>query len=125
MPRSLQRLYFSGNAVRANQLFLSPMPSLVYLELAGCQLSSISSELQDQTPALRSLNMDHSLFTSLPSLRPWRRLKRLSIVGCRIDTLESIVRSIHGMTELCVLDLRTNPCTLGLLYTSPSPRDRG
>ena len=114
VPRSLQRLYFSGNAVRANQLFLSPMPSLVYLELAGCQLTSVSSELQDQTPALRSLNMDHSLFTSLPSLRPWRRLKRLSIVGCRIDTLESIVRSIHGMTELCVLDLRTNPCTLGL-----------
>lgn len=110
----LKRLYFAGNVVRSKSVLPSAMPSLVYLELAGCQLSEVQAALPTQTPALRSLNLDHNPLRTLPSLAAWTRLKRVSVVGCCLDTLETIVRAVHGMPQLCVLDTRTNPCTLGL-----------
>ena len=113
-PTQLERLYFAGNAIRSKPVFHAHMPDMVYLELAGCQLDQVSTELQLQTPALRSLNLDHNWLSTIPSLAHWHRLKRLSLVACRISTLECIVQGIRGLSELCVVDTRSNPCTLSL-----------
>ncbi|KAE8220255.1 hypothetical protein CF319_g6185 [Tilletia indica] len=88
--------------------------TLVYLELSGCQLTAFPAALPSQLPNLRHLNLDHNLFTTLPGLQALTRLKRLSLVGCRIRSSQSILRAVQGLPELLVLDTRMNPCTLGL-----------
>lgn len=112
-PPSLQRLFLSGNALTGADVLRMDAPSLVYLELAGCQLTAMAPRLQRQTPALRSLNVDHNHLASLPRLDAWPRLKRVSCVGCQIGTLEELVQSVADHQALCVLDARTNPATLG------------
>ncbi|PWZ00553.1 hypothetical protein BCV70DRAFT_199825 [Testicularia cyperi] len=88
--------------------------NLVYLELAACQLTTLPQDLAEMAPNLRSLNLDHNLISTLPELGAMQRLKRLSVVGCRIKKSKSIIRAVRGLAELQVLDARTNPCTLGL-----------
>ncbi|CEH15262.1 Protein phosphatase 1, regulatory subunit, and related proteins [Ceraceosorus bombacis] len=74
---------------------------------------------------MRHLNLDHNLLSKLPALQAMRRLKRLSLVGCRIKRPTSLIDALAGMSELSVLDLRLNPCTLGLypplLLSSATP----
>ncbi|WFD30161.1 hypothetical protein MSPP1_001178 [Malassezia sp. CBS 17886] len=114
LPASLERLFLAGNALTDRALLVGEQPALVYLELAGCQLRTLPHGLAQHTPMVRTLNVDHNPLTALPALAPWPRLKRLSAVGCRLGALEGTIRAIHAHTELCVLDTRTNPCTLGL-----------
>ncbi|PKI85772.1 hypothetical protein MVES_000725 [Malassezia vespertilionis] len=114
IPAKLQRLFLSGNALTDREIIAADAQSLLYLELAGCQLTVVPSRIQQQTPALRTLNLDHNHLQTLPKLAAWRHLKRLSCVGCQLPTLETLVHSIHGLEELCVLDTRMNPCTSGL-----------
>lgn len=110
----LERLFLSGNALTDAHVFSAPAPCLVYLELAGCQLTELPYGLARDVPNVRTLNIDHNHVSQLPELAALRRLKRLSIAGCRIARLETITRAIHGLDSLHVLDTRTNPCTLGL-----------
>ncbi|KAN0063087.1 Protein nud1 [Thecaphora frezii] len=130
--RDARRLYFSGNAFPQGLDFKAlpssgppelhlrqPVPmvrflNLVYLELAACQLTALPVELPELAPNLRSLNLDHNLISSLPPLLGMQRLKRLSVVGCRLKNSKAIIRAIRGLGELRVVDTRTNPCTLGL-----------
>lgn len=138
--RDVRRLFFSGNAfpdgIGSRALLAGageeaedpdltprahPLPSpsirflnLVYLELAACQLTSLPAELAELAPNLRALNLDHNLISTLPPLQGMHRLKRLSVVGCRIKKSKSIIKAVHGLRELQVIDTRTNPCTLGL-----------
>ncbi|WFD01838.1 hypothetical protein MOBT1_000518 [Malassezia obtusa] len=113
-PEALERLFLSGNALTDAEVLAGPAPSLAYLELAGCQLTALPARLQRQTPALRTLNLDHNPLPALPALAAWPRLKRLSMVGCRLATLETIVEGVDAHEALHVLDARMNPCTLGL-----------
>jgi hypothetical protein len=109
------RLFLSGNALpRGLCERTAPFTSLVYLELSGCQLSSLPAELGSLAPNLRHLNADYNLFARIPPLQGLARLKRLSLVGCRLKRSRAIVDALHHMPELAVLDVRTNPCTLGL-----------
>ncbi|KAL9939838.1 hypothetical protein V8E36_001655 [Tilletia maclaganii] len=98
------------------QPFTQPVTlfTLVYLELSGCQLTALPAALPQQLPNLRHLNLDHNLLTTLPSLQALTRLKRLSLVGCRVWSSQSILKAVQGLPELLVLDSRMNPCTLGL-----------
>ncbi|WFC94486.1 hypothetical protein MBRA1_001116 [Malassezia brasiliensis] len=113
-PASLARLFLSGNALTDAEVLGARAPRLVYLELAGCQLTDVPRRLPRQTPALRTLNLDHNPLTALPAVASWPRLKRLSLVGCRVPRLEAVVQAVDGHDALCVLDVRMNPCTLGL-----------
>ena len=132
--RDVKRLFLSGNAFRSidltNQTSLSAASmtkfySMVYLELSACQLSSLPLDLADLVPNLRHLNADYNLFESLPALHNLHRLKRFSVIGCRINKSRMVVESLNGCGELVVLDVRMNPCTMGLypplLLTSPPP----
>lgn len=108
--RDARRLFFSGNALPAGL----PLPlagserffNLVYLELAACQLAALPAKLPQLAPNLRSLNLDYNLFAALPPLQGLERLKRLSLVGCRIKRSKPLVQALRGLSELQVLDVR-------------------
>nr|CDI52567.1 l domain-like protein [Melanopsichium pennsylvanicum 4] len=147
--RDVRRLFLSGNAfpqgisttvasIKDARKPLTPAPSLtqplrflnlVYLELSACQLTHLPEDLSELAPNLRSLNLDHNLVSTLPSLGGMQRLKRLSLVGCRVKKSKSIITAVRGLGELQVLDCRTNPCTLGLyaplIAPSVTPMHRG
>ena len=148
--RDVRRLFLSGNAFPqgiststtvdarkpiAAAVPLQPMPqplrflNLVYLELSACQLMQLPEDLAEVAPNLRSLNLDHNLISTLPSLAGMQRLKRLSLVGCRIKKSKSVITAVRGLSELQVVDCRTNPCTLGLyaplIAPSATPTHRG
>lgn len=145
--RDVRRLFLSGNAfprgITTTSAVAEPQKSivptsaiqplrflnLVYLELSACQLTQLPADLAEMAPNLRSLNLDHNLISTLPSLSGMQRLKRLSLVGCRVKKSKSIITAVRGLTELSVLDCRTNPCTLGLyaplIAPSATPLHRG
>lgn len=123
--RDVRRLFLSGNAFPQGISTPPALPAaiaaqpvrflnLVYLELSACQLTHLPEDLADLAPNLRSLNLDHNLISTLPSLAGMQRLKRLSLVGCRVKKSKSIISAVRGLPELMVIDSRTNPCTLGL-----------
>ncbi|CBQ71918.1 conserved hypothetical protein [Sporisorium reilianum SRZ2] len=151
--RDVRRLFLSGNAfpqgisttsktaeaarkpiaaaLGAQPPLVQPLRflNLVYLELSACQLMQLPEDLAQVAPNLRSLNLDHNLISTLPSLAGMQRLKRLSLVGCRVKKSKSIITAVRGLAELQVLDSRTNPCTLGLyaplIAPSATPTHRG
>ncbi|KAJ1028619.1 hypothetical protein NDA16_001785 [Ustilago loliicola] len=145
--RDVRRLFLSGNAfpqgisttsaVAESRQSIVPAPAiqplrflnLVYLELSACQLTQLPADLAEVAPNLRSLNLDHNLISTLPSFSGMQRLKRLSLVGCRVKKSKSIITAVRGLSELQVLDCRTNPCTLGLyaplIAPSATPLHRG
>lgn len=123
--RDIKRLFLSGNAFKRIDLTnkatlntaqpsITKFYSMVYLELSACQLSSLPRDLSELVPNLRHLNADYNLFESLPNLGKLHRLKRLSVIGCRLGKSRKIVESLHGCDELAILDVRMNPCTMGL-----------
>ncbi|SPO21895.1 uncharacterized protein UTRI_01883_B [Ustilago trichophora] len=148
--RDVRRLFLSGNAfpqgiststtvetrkpiapaLSTQSPLVQPLRflNLVYLELSACQLMHLPEDLSAVAPNLRSLNLDHNLISTLPSLSGMQRLKRLSLVGCRVKKSKSVITAVRGLSELQVLDCRTNPCTLGLyapLIAPTTPTHRG
>lgn len=142
--RDVRRLFLSGNAFpqgisttsnvanmrkpivpafAAQPSLVQPLRflNLVYLELSACQLMRLPEDLAEVAPNLRSLNLDHNLISTLPSLAGMQRLKRLSLVGCRVKKSKSIITAVRELGELQVLDCRTNPCTLGLYAPLVAP----
>lgn len=129
--RDVKRLFLSGNAFPAvamstanatpSNIFnlssskrITPFFGLVYLELSGCQLTSLPGDLAMMVPNLRQLNADYNPLEFLPPMNKMSRLKRLSLIGCRIDRSSRLIESLEGCEELTLLDFRMNPCTLGL-----------
>ncbi|PWN31201.1 L domain-like protein, partial [Meira miltonrushii] len=111
--RDVKRLFLSGNAFPAVAI-ITPFFGLVYLELSGCQLTSLPGDLAMMVPNLRQLNADYNPLESLPPMNKMSRLKRFSLIGCRIDRSSKLIESLEGCEELNLLDFRMNPCTLGL-----------
>ncbi|MCO5565318.1 hypothetical protein L7F22_018991 [Adiantum nelumboides] len=129
--RDVKRLFLSGNAfpavtmsttnARPSNMFnlssskgIAPFFGLVYLELSGCQLTSLPEDLAIMVPNLRQLNADYNPLENLPPMNRVSRLKRFSLIGCRIDRSSKLIESLEGCEELSLLDCRMNPCTLGL-----------
>ncbi|CAO1620524.1 unnamed protein product [Parajaminaea phylloscopi] len=144
----VQRLFLSGNAFSSgldremsptmgsdNALLRWPTRSdlvpkafsnLVYLELAGCQLETLPVGFSVLFPDLHQLNLDHNLFSRLPAgcFAGLTRLKRASVVGCRLRSTRSLVEAFEGCESLAVLDTRMNPATLGLYPPLMTPSAR-
>ncbi|GAC76659.1 protein phosphatase 1, regulatory subunit, and related proteins [Moesziomyces antarcticus T-34] len=137
--RDVRRLFLSGNAfpqgistgpakeAMGPAMLVQPLRflNLVYLELSACQLTHLPEDLAEMAPNLRSLNLDHNLISTLPSLAGMGRLKRLSLVGCRVRRSKALIAAVRGLGELQVLDCRTNPCTLGLYAPMVAPTTVG
>ncbi|KAK0464720.1 uncharacterized protein EV420DRAFT_1760699 [Desarmillaria tabescens] len=87
--------------------------NLNYLEIAGCAIRELPTMFAQMVPNVRIINLNYNQLKSIEPLRGLRRVKRLSVVGCRLETTRGIVRTLRGMEELEVVDCRMNPCTLG------------
>lgn len=112
------------------QLSASSFSKVAYLELSACQLTALPPNLGILFPNLHQLVLDHNLFSRLPasrrdtsgggggggggSLSSLPRLKRVSLIGCRIKSTRNLIEAFEGCEQLVVLDARMNPATLGL-----------
>jgi protein NUD1 len=119
----VRRLYLSGNPLPLPSL-LRPLPSLTYLELALCRLTTLPP-LANIIPNVRVLNLNYNLIgdSSLSSLEGLTRMKKLSMIGGRIKKVAGLVKVIKGMQELEEWDGRMNPLTLSFyppFLSSPS-----
>ncbi|KAK0201606.1 hypothetical protein DFS33DRAFT_1440853, partial [Desarmillaria ectypa] len=111
--RDVKRLYVSGNKVPKSLFADEACYNLNYLEIAGCAIRELPTTFAQMVPNVRIINLNYNQLKSIEPLRGLRRVKRLSVVGCRLETTRGIVRTLRGMEELEVVDCRMNPCTLG------------
>ncbi|KAK0222049.1 hypothetical protein IW262DRAFT_1434857 [Armillaria fumosa] len=111
--RDVKRLYVSGNKVPKSLFADEACYNLNYLEFAGCAIRELPTTFAQMVPNVRIINLNYNQLKSIEPLRGLRRVKRLSVVGCRLETTRGIVRTLRGMEELEVVDCRMNPCTLG------------
>ncbi|TDL23216.1 hypothetical protein BD410DRAFT_747256 [Rickenella mellea] len=120
--RDVKRLYLSGNPTpfpipRSPQTPAAAAAcfNLVYLELAGCRLTTLPAELAQLIPNVRVLNLNYNFLATGDverALSGLARVRRLSIVGGRLAGTRGLLRMLRGMPEAEMVDFRMNPCTL-------------
>ncbi|KAF4581538.1 hypothetical protein EYR40_009823 [Pleurotus pulmonarius] len=132
--RDVKRLYLSGNPLPTSFFSTSTTPfyNLLYLEVAGCRLSSLPATVSSLFPNLRVLNLNYNFLdeadvcallggvntpagssTSAGCSSGLGRLRKLMIVGSRVRSMKKIVGLLSRLREVELLDFRMNPCTLG------------
>ncbi|KAI8448078.1 hypothetical protein BY996DRAFT_4591942, partial [Phakopsora pachyrhizi] len=109
--RDVRRMYLGGN----------PLPitfptcqfyNLIYLELAMCQCEKLPSNLSEQIPNIRTINLNYNFLQDLSPLSNLLRLEKLTVVGSRIKSVDKgLIRLLESLPELELLDLRQNPLT--------------
>ncbi|KAJ7600466.1 hypothetical protein C8J56DRAFT_910325 [Mycena floridula] len=97
--RDVKRLYLSGNPL-GNGFLSEACYNLLYVELAACRLSSLPDDLAQLIPNVRPLE-------------GLTRLRKLTIIGSRLQGTKGLIRLLQRMPDLEMLDFRMNPCTLG------------
>lgn len=105
-----QKLYFGGNNLPKFD-FPTKFLSLKYLELAGCQISALPSDIARKVPNLRVLNVSNNAITSLAPLRGVDRLERLLAPHNKLSSAEDLSDVLVDMPRLKALDVRANPFT--------------
>lgn len=79
---------------------------IVYLELSACQLITLPENFASLVPNCRYLNLSHNFLEDMRPLAGLSRLRRLSIVGSRLEKSKPVLDVIRTMPELEALDLR-------------------
>lgn len=112
--RDIRRLYMSGNSLPRSfpsyQYF-----DIVYLELSACQLITLPSNFASLVPNCRYLNLSHNFLEDIGPLSGLTRLRRLSVVGSRLEKSKPVLSTVQTMSELEALDLRYVMVTLQLV----------
>ncbi|BFZ58950.1 Protein nud1 [Savitreella phatthalungensis] len=131
LVRECESLYIGGCAV-GDLVLREQFLSLKYLEIAGCGLRQLPSDLALYLPNLRVLNAAHNSLSSTTVAAAissgFSRLERLLLQHNRLKDLLPLQSAlIH--TRLRVLDLRNNPVTAGIVpptttTTTHIPQDR-
>ncbi|KAF9493539.1 hypothetical protein BDN71DRAFT_1450228 [Pleurotus eryngii] len=132
--RDVKRLYLSGNPLHTSFFSTSTTPfyNLLYLEVAGCRLSSLPPTISSLFPNLRVLNLNYNFLdeadvcallgginapaggsNSAGYSNGLGRLRKLMIVGSRVRSMKKVVGLLSRLREVELLDFRMNPCTLG------------
>ncbi|CAL1713429.1 unnamed protein product [Somion occarium] len=110
--RDVKRLYLSGNPLKSG--FISePCYNLIYLELAACRLTVLPQDFSRMAPNLRVLNLNYNFLEETWPLDGLTRLRKLTIIGSRINASKHLIRVLRGKQDIEMLDFRMNPCTLG------------
>ncbi|KZT36644.1 hypothetical protein SISSUDRAFT_1063487 [Sistotremastrum suecicum HHB10207 ss-3] len=112
--RDIKRLYLSGNAVNLEQMFDEPCYCLQYLEIASCGLTTLPSKMADSVPNVRVLNLNYNFLTDSAPLEGLLRLRKLALIASRLSSAKPLIRAFQKMPDLELIDIRMNPCTLGL-----------
>ncbi|OAX82200.1 hypothetical protein ACJ72_03453 [Emergomyces africanus] len=120
---SLRKLYLSSNLLSPALLAPSTgVPSLQYLDIASCALTTLPSAFGVSFPNLRVLNLNFNALSDISELHGLTRLGRILLVGNRITRLRKlcqVLRSVGGRCgALGDVDLRGNPITVGF-YPAP------
>ncbi|KDQ25307.1 hypothetical protein PLEOSDRAFT_1045158, partial [Pleurotus ostreatus PC15] len=132
--RDVKRLYLSGNPLPTSFFSTSTTPfyNLLYLEVAGCRISSLPPTVSSLFPNLRVLNLNYNFLdeadvcallggvnapaagsNSAGYSNGLGRLRKLMIVGSRVRSMKKVVGLLSRLREVELLDFRMNPCTLG------------
>ncbi|TLD10027.1 hypothetical protein PgNI_05534 [Pyricularia grisea] len=109
----VRKLYLSGNRLERFNPQLDFM-NLHLLELANCGLRSLPDNAAELMQNLRKLNLNFNALTNVSCLAHISRLKKLSLAGNRLENAKDVVQVAEKLPNLTELDLRDNPCTLGL-----------
>ncbi|PGG98749.1 hypothetical protein AJ79_08769 [Helicocarpus griseus UAMH5409] len=115
---SLRKLYLSSNQLSPTVLSpSSSVPSLQFLDMASCALSTLPPAFGTSFPNLRMLNLNFNALSDVAELQGITRLGRVSLVGNRISRLRrlcQVLRSVGGRCgALTDVDIRGNPVTVG------------
>lgn len=103
--QDVKRLYLSGNPIPTS--FPSEnFYNLVYLELAMCQLTSLPADFAAVIPNVRVLNLNFSFLDDLEPLAGLTRLKKLSVMGARLNKCRPVAAVLGTLSELESVDLR-------------------
>lgn len=98
--------FFVGNKLDSH-FFPHSLPNLLYLEAAACSLSTLPSNFANCMSNLKILNLNYNFLSSLDGLGGLRKLRKLTVVGCRLGGKEKgLVQSLRGLQGLEELDLR-------------------
>ncbi|KNZ73029.1 Septation initiation network scaffold protein cdc11 [Termitomyces sp. J132] len=86
--RDVKRLYLSGNALEEGFLN-SACYNLQYLEVAGCRLRRLPSDMGRLVPNLRALNLNYNFVEEVGGLEGLGRLRKLSMIGSRNEPVHA------------------------------------
>ena len=104
--RDVKRLYLSGNPLVDLGFLSAPCYNLVYLELAGCRISDLPSNLSALVPNVRVLNLNYNFIADVTPLNGLVRLKRLTLVGSRLKGTKSFLKALRNMPDIKMIDIR-------------------
>lgn len=126
-PLFYQSVHLLGNPVPTSFFSASTTPfyNLLYLEVAGCRLSSLPATISSLFPNLRVLNLNYNFLdeadvcallggTNAPDGSSnsagcsggLGRLRKLMIVGSRVRSMKKIVGLLSRLREVELLDFR-------------------
>ncbi|CAH8488012.1 unnamed protein product [Schistosoma rodhaini] len=112
---NITRLQLSSNIL--NKPFQTGFYGVILQELIldYNNLTSINWLGDSWLPNLIYLNVSHNRITDLPIL-PFPLLQKLIISHNLINEIESLFKGTKFLPRNCMLDIRCNPCTLGLNF---------
>lgn len=98
-------MHFIGNPLKTG--FISePCYNLIYLELAACRLTVLPQDFARMLPNLRVLNLNYNFLEETRALEGLTRLRKLTIIGSRINATKHLIRVLRGMRDVEMLDFR-------------------
>ncbi|KAK8862129.1 Septation initiation network scaffold cdc11 [Apiospora arundinis] len=108
----VRKLFLSGNLLTTFDPQVDFL-NLQLLELANCGIESLSENLGQLIPNLRTLNLNFNALEDLSPLRYIPRLKKLLVAGNRLANINTVATLLAEFPHLSKLDMRDNVATLG------------
>ena len=94
----------------ADNFFQGRCNNLHYLELAGCRLKSLPSNIPSTLPNIRVLNLNYNFLEDISSLGVLPRLRKLTLIGSRLSKTKPLIGVAQNMPNLEMLDFRYVVC---------------
>ncbi|RKF56348.1 putative wd repeat domain-containing protein [Golovinomyces cichoracearum] len=122
----VRKLFLSGNFLNKFKPE-SDFLNLQLLEMASCGLESLPEGFGSMLANVRVLNLNFNSLIDIGPISGILRLKRLHLAGNRLIGLEGLGRLLSQLPTLSLVDIRSNPLTLGfyspLLVKGANPHD--
>ena len=113
----IRKLFLSGNFLGKFEVD-TPFLNLQYLELASCGIEYLPSNFGQMLANVRVLNLNFNALQDISPLFGILRLKKLHLVGNRLERVRQNTSGLARFRGLTLVDLRNNPLTVG--FYSPS-----
>ncbi|KAG5341129.1 hypothetical protein C0989_011352 [Termitomyces sp. Mn162] len=107
------KLSWTGNALEEGFLN-SACYNLQYLEVAGCRLRRLPSDMGRLVPNLRALNLNYNFVEEVGGLEGLGRLRKLSMIGSRVRSVRGRIRAVQQMPDV----EENEPVHAGMVHAS-------